>query len=242
MAVLSGNTVSYEEYYRQWNDAAIERWENTARGSYESDVWYNYNRNKIVRDMIGNKWAGLRVLATGTSAGAAQWAENELLDGLGASEVLKTNIVGGEGVDLVCDACTLPFEDEVFDAVLCREVIEHVMDDRELLWEAKRVLKLGGWFLVTTPNAFNQIPDGKDHVRGYSPQNLIDSVEYYGFRVVERKGNLPNVMRALLPLCTAGHPTALDEFKTLAILWDKVKDSYYFGGELYLLCQKGEIK
>ncbi len=228
----------YQVFYQQWDSKANELWNNTSRLDYQADVWYSKDRNRIVRAMIGNKWAGMKVLANGTGTGAAQWVDNDLLDGLGAKEIIKTNLIGGPGINLTCDACDLPFEDESFDAVMCREVIEHVKDDCALVFEARRVLKTGGWFLITTPNGFNCLPDGTNHVRAYSPQNFIDLMEYYRFKVVEKKGNLPNVMRALLPLARQGHQDILGEFQKMASLWDTVEPSYYFGGELYLLCQK----
>ncbi len=233
---------AYAEYYRQWDAKANEIWQSETRSDWKADVWYSHDRNRIVRELIGDRWKGLSILATGTGTGVAQWVDNELLDNLGAARVVKTNLVPGPGIDRTCDACDLPYEDETFDAVCCREVIEHVIDDYALVYEARRVLKPYGWFLITTPNAFNCLPDGTNHLRGYSPQNFIDLMEHYKFKVVEKKGNLPNVMRALIPLAKQGHHDILEEFQKLAVLWDKVEDSYYFGGELYLLCQKGVSK
>jgi SAM-dependent methyltransferase len=46
----------------------------------------------------------------------------------------------------------LPFADATFDLVVSFEVIEHLPDYRALLSEARRVLKPGGLFLVSTPN------------------------------------------------------------------------------------------
>lgn len=46
----------------------------------------------------------------------------------------------------------LPFRDAAFDFVVSFEVIEHLPDYRALLSEARRVLKPGGIFLVSTPN------------------------------------------------------------------------------------------
>lgn len=231
-------TTGYREFYRLWDAKANEIWQNTSRLDYKADAWYNHDRNRIIRAMIGERWHGLRVLANGTGTGAAQWADNEVLENMGAAQVIKTNLIPGPGIEVICDACELPFDNESFDAVICREVIEHVSDDCALVFEARRVLKPDGWFLITTPNGYNCLPDGKNHVRAYSPQNFIDLMGYYRFQVVEKRGNLPNVMRALLPLARQGHQCVLEEFQKLAILWDKVEDSYYFGGELYLLCQK----
>jgi SAM-dependent methyltransferase len=49
-----------------------------------------------------------------------------------------------------------PFEDGEFDLVICMEVIEHLAySPSHMLAEAHRVLKPGGIFLLTTPNAID---------------------------------------------------------------------------------------
>jgi ubiquinone/menaquinone biosynthesis C-methylase UbiE len=49
----------------------------------------------------------------------------------------------------------LDFADEVFDAILLNEVIEHVDDERAVLRELQRVLKRGGLLFVFAPNRFH---------------------------------------------------------------------------------------
>jgi SAM-dependent methyltransferase len=64
-----------------------------------------------------------------------------------------------EGVTFVCgDATRLEFPDRSFDAVTMFDVIEHVPDDRRALGEAFRVLKPGGYLLLSTPNEHWQFP------------------------------------------------------------------------------------
>jgi SAM-dependent methyltransferase len=47
-----------------------------------------------------------------------------------------------------------PFADASLDLVICCEMIEHLaFDPAHIFTEANRVLRLGGWFLVSTPNA-----------------------------------------------------------------------------------------
>lgn len=44
----------------------------------------------------------------------------------------------------------IPFEDNNFDLIYCRQVFEHVKNPRELLAEVYRVLKPGGYFIGST--------------------------------------------------------------------------------------------
>lgn len=53
---------------------------------------------------------------------------------------------------VTADATSLPFADASFDAVTMFDVIEHVDDDARAIAEARRVLRPGGFLLVTTPN------------------------------------------------------------------------------------------
>jgi len=46
----------------------------------------------------------------------------------------------------------LPFEKDIFDAVLMNEVIEHVQDDKETLREIHKILKPGGVCILFAPN------------------------------------------------------------------------------------------
>jgi len=58
-----------------------------------------------------------------------------------------------EGVRFVCgDATRLEFDDASFDAVTMFDVLEHVPDDAKAISEMLRVLKPGGWFLISVPN------------------------------------------------------------------------------------------
>jgi len=58
-----------------------------------------------------------------------------------------------EGVRFVCgDVTRLEFSSESFDAVTMFDVMEHVPDDHKAMAEVLRVLKPGGYVLVSVPN------------------------------------------------------------------------------------------
>lgn len=61
----------------------------------------------------------------------------------------------GEGTavhpDVVADAVVLPFRSASFDTVLCTEVLEHVPEPEACVAELSRVLRPGGYLILTTP-------------------------------------------------------------------------------------------
>jgi SAM-dependent methyltransferase len=58
-----------------------------------------------------------------------------------------------KNVNFVCgDAVALPFADNSFAVVTLFDVLEHILDDKKAISEALRVLKTGGFLMVSTPN------------------------------------------------------------------------------------------
>jgi 2-polyprenyl-3-methyl-5-hydroxy-6-metoxy-1,4-benzoquinol methylase len=62
----------------------------------------------------------------------------------------------------VAEGRAVGFADGSFDAVLLGEVLEHQLDPRKLLDEARRVLRPGGRIVVTTPYGVHPYPDHKE--------------------------------------------------------------------------------
>jgi SAM-dependent methyltransferase len=48
----------------------------------------------------------------------------------------------------------LPFEDETFDVIVAGELLEHLREPESVVSEARRVLRPGGTFVGSVPNAF----------------------------------------------------------------------------------------
>lgn len=66
----------------------------------------------------------------------------------------------------------LDFADESFDFVISFQVIEHIKRDKEFVAEVSRVLRKGGTFIVSTPNAPMSLTRNPWHVREYTAQEL----------------------------------------------------------------------
>lgn len=64
------------------------------------------------------------------------------------------------------------FPDESFDFVISFQVIEHIKRDREFVKEVSRVLRKGGVFIVSTPNAPMSLTRNPWHVREYTTKEL----------------------------------------------------------------------
>lgn len=85
------------------------------------------------------------------------------------------------------------FESGSFDCVVCFQVIEHIAGDIEFVREVVRVLRPGGRFIVTTPNAPMSLTRNPWHVREYYVEVLqallgscFERVESFGITGNER--------------------------------------------------------
>ncbi len=83
-----------------------------------------------------------------------------------------------------------PFEgiaDNTFDRIVTFQVIEHIEDDDFFVKEIQRVLKLGGFAIITTPNIKMSLTRNPWHIREYTKEELLQMLRKY-FSKVEMKG------------------------------------------------------
>jgi SAM-dependent methyltransferase len=72
------------------------------------------------------------------------------------------NVVQGDAND------PLPFDDASFDAVMLKDVLEHLLNPVAAVREARRVLRPGGRVYASSPDAQRWVWDDYTHVRPFS--------------------------------------------------------------------------
>lgn len=91
--------------------------------------------------------------------------------------------------DIQADASHLPFIDEVFDCIVCSELLEHIRKPTDVLKEIYRVLRPKASLLITVPFMFPIHADPYDYGR-YTDQYWIESLTECGFDeiIIEQQG------------------------------------------------------
>lgn len=94
---------------------------------------------------------------------------------------------GFDDVQLVKDLSSqpLPFAGDKFDIVVCKDVLEHLLDPEHLVSEMTRVVRVGGYLLVQVPNHFSLYGRLK-----FLFTNNIDTWHYY---VDSDRWNFPHI-------------------------------------------------
>lgn len=87
-------------------------------------------------------------------------------------------------LDYVGHLHNMPIEDEVFDAILCTQVLEHLEWPRESVKEFYRVLKPGGRLFMTVPMAHNEHQTPYDYFR-YTSFGLESICKHAGFHDIK---------------------------------------------------------
>jgi SAM-dependent methyltransferase len=95
-----------------------------------------------------------------------------------------------KGLDFVreADVCSAPYGDASFDLVVAMDILEHISDDSLALDEIHRILKPGGFAVLTVP-AFASLWGLQDrvahHQRRYRQRDLLARVRSAGLEPVE---------------------------------------------------------
>jgi Methyltransferase domain len=96
-------------------------------------------------------------------------------------------------VDVVGDACVMPFADASMDVVLITQVLEHIPEPIAVIGEIRRVLKPGGTLLLSVPSIFPQHGSPGDYWR-YMPDGLHWILrDFHNVKVEGEAGTVPGI-------------------------------------------------
>ncbi len=88
------------------------------------------------------------------------------------------------------DLSAAPLRDDTVDGALCIHVLEHVDDDRRAIKELFRVLKPGGWVVVSVPLLLNEETREDPSVTSAAQRKRLfgerGHVRYYGLDIIDR--------------------------------------------------------
>ena len=152
---------------------------------------YIYAFNALIRGGAFHS-SNLKAIDIGSGEGFfANYLHKEKLDFLILNDYdlppLKRAIKIHNDLGCASDICNLPYASGSFNLVCALDVIEHIKDDKKALDEIYRVLKPGGYFLITVP-AFNFLWGEHDefngHYRRYSKKEITEKMVQSCFKVV----------------------------------------------------------
>ncbi len=91
-----------------------------------------------------------------------------------------------------CKTCNIemerfPFDDNMFQAVWSKSVIEHITSPDHMLNEAQRLLQPNGIIVLMTPDWESQMShfwDDYTHVKAWTQKSLMNCLKMFGFRNV----------------------------------------------------------
>lgn len=152
----------------------------------EEFVFGAEERAGIFAGLVGGP--GLRVLDLGCRTGALtqHYAAGNELTGVDVDHDALARARDRLDIETVwADVeAELPFDDETFDVVVAGELLEHLADPAATVSHVQRVLRPGGRFVGSVPNAYrlkarlafaagcDPDPD-PTHLRMFSPQSLV---------------------------------------------------------------------
>ena len=119
-----------------------------------------------------------------------------------ATQYLGCDIVQSDQnrVDIISAATDLPLRENTVDTVFSTQVIEHVADHRKLLAEAFRVLKPGGYLILSAPMCWehHEVPHDFFRFTRYGWQHLLTLTGFITREITANGGKWALVGQMLL--------------------------------------------
>lgn len=171
---------------------------------YYVDIVEKIRINKIL-NLVGKNKKVLDVGCYDGSIGEKLLERGNEVYGLDASQEM-INLAKKKGVKGVVGNLEekFPFDSGFFDTIVAGEVLEHILDTGFFIDEIRRILKLSGELILTTPNvcslgrrimtlfgmnayfeaSFEFPSNSVGHIRFYTKNSLKDFLIFKGFKIV----------------------------------------------------------
>lgn len=152
--------------------------------------WWFVGRRQLIFNLLESLGKDIRILDLGCNTGflvnLLQQKGYEVYGCDSSEAAIAFGRQQGTRNLQVVEGNRLPFGDKEFDMILCLDVLEHLVDDRQGLQEIERVLKPGGLAIITVP-AFNFLWGLQDkvsrHFRRYRASQIKKLAIQSGFNV-----------------------------------------------------------
>lgn len=188
-----------------WQQVPADYYEKGMKKNILQRFWHSQKILNI-KQMIGNNPRD--ILDIGCASGYVCAEIKNLfpkakVTGIDASETfIKFAKKTHKGVDfLAADGHNMPFKDKTFDLIVCTEVLEHVVEPKKILAEAKRCLKNNGELIVSMDSGsflfsliwffWTKLGRGKvwkdAHIHTFKGNSLKKMLESVGFKIKEGK-------------------------------------------------------
>ncbi len=141
---------------------------------------YIYHPSRILLQEQIKKY-GPYIKGKTLDAGSGSYSRYKHL--LSSSEIIRMDIQKGPNVDVVGRAEEMPFEDGQFDSVISTQVFEHLEYPEKAAAETSRVLKPGGFLLITVPQ-WNELHEEPHDYWRYTSFGVKSLFERNGFSTV----------------------------------------------------------
>jgi ubiquinone/menaquinone biosynthesis C-methylase UbiE len=92
-------------------------------------------------------------------------------------------------LDIISDIASIPVDNESFDAIMCTEVFEHVINPIEAIQEFSRILKKDGYLIITAPFCSLTHFAPYHYYSGFNKFFYETELDRNGFKIVEIVSN-----------------------------------------------------
>ncbi len=88
-------------------------------------------------------------------------------------------------LDIICDIALIPEADGSFDAIMCTEVFEHIINPREAMKEFSRLLRNDGYLIITSPFCSLTHFAPYHFYSGFNSFFYVEELKKNGFEIIE---------------------------------------------------------